>query len=313
MSRDSLQTEIEDSGTIARSESLPRSEDKFQENTKVSPQDNMEKPCGCGAKIGSPGQDSRSFIYAIGKIEPRFPSRGLEKEYLQAVGRSETKGQTDYEAMRTALSKRENRYIVRQLCWVLKVEGLETYIIIPRDPGDFETLVDSLRTHPRGTDVDVVIGVRGSVATPEMCNGLMVPVTVFDQIYSFDTESLIKAIPKPQGVDAKQFNATAEELLIRITQLADNVGATDEHRAINYLSVRYDAIYANAAEMHQRNFQLDEVEVRPSRLSTTRKVVDVIFCYRNRNTDVVEKYFTRVDVTEEFPYLVSKLTTYYDR
>jgi hypothetical protein len=30
-------------------------------------------------------------------------------------------------------------------------------------------------------------------------------------------------------------------------------------------------------------------------------------------TDVVEKYFVRVDVTEEFPFLVTKLSPYYDR
>jgi len=28
---------------------------------------------------------------------------------------------------------------------------------------------------------------------------------------------------------------------------------------------------------------------------------------------VVEKFFTRVDVTEEFPFLVTKMSGYYDR
>lgn len=35
--------------------------------------------------------------------------------------------------------------------------------------------------------------------------------------------------------------------------------------------------------------------------------------YSNRQTDVVEKFFTRVDVTEEFPFLVTKMLPYYDR
>jgi hypothetical protein len=55
------------------------------------------------------------------------------------------------------------------------------------------------------------------------------------------------------------------------------------------------------------------VDVIPSALSGTRKILDVIFSYTNRNTDVVDKFFTRVDVTEEFPYLVTKLSPYYDR
>ena len=33
----------------------------------------------------------------------------------------------------------------------------------------------------------------------------------------------------------------------------------------------------------------------------------------NRNTDFAEKSFVRVDVTEEFPFLVTKLSPYYDR
>jgi hypothetical protein len=55
------------------------------------------------------------------------------------------------------------------------------------------------------------------------------------------------------------------------------------------------------------------VDVRPSPLSGTRKVVEVIFSYTNRNTDFTEKYFVRVDITEGFPYLVTKLSPYYDR
>ncbi len=42
-------------------------------------------------------------------------------------------------------------------------------------------------------------------------------------------------------------------------------------------------------------------------------MVDVILSYTNRNTDVVEKFFVRVDVTEQFPFLVTKLSPYYDR
>jgi hypothetical protein len=40
-------------------------------------------------------------------------------------------------------------------------------------------------------DLDVVIGMRGSIAPPEFCNGLMLPIVAFDQIYSFDRSALI--------------------------------------------------------------------------------------------------------------------------
>jgi len=58
---------------------------------------------------------------------------------------------------------------------------------------------------------------------------------------------------------------------------------------------------------------LAAVDVRTSLLSGARKLVEVIFSYTNRNTDVTEKFFIRVDVTEEFPFLVTKMSPYYDR
>jgi hypothetical protein len=53
--------------------------------------------------------------------------------------------------------------------------------------------------------------------------------------------------------------------------------------------------------------------VGPSPLSGVRKVVDVIFCYTSRTTDVTEQFFVRVDVTEEFLFLVTKLSPFLDR
>ncbi len=268
--------------------------------------------CSCGA-TAAPGTTAYAYVYALGRIEPRFPRLAAEKEFAQATGRAETAGLTDRQALHAVLSQRHNRYLVRQLCWVLTIEGLETYILQPRDPGDFDLVAEALRPAPSPLDVDVVIGVRGPIAPPELCNGLMVPIVAFDQLYSFDREALVKAIPKPEKMAAKQFEAAAGELFERILQMADNAGATDEHRALNYLVVRYPAIYALAAERYAQDYSLTAVEVRSSPLSGVRKIVDVIFSYTNRNTDVTDKHFVRVDVTEEFPFLVTKISPYYDR
>ena len=70
---------------------------------------------------------------------------------------------------------------------------------------------------------------------------------------------------------------------------------------------------AKTAEMYKRNASLSRVEVRPSPLSSTRRIVDVIFTYTHRETDVDEKYFVRVDVTEEFPFLAAPLQPFYER
>ena len=271
--------------------------------------------CGCGGAPGMSPNGTRMvpFVYAIGRVEARFPNLGAEKEFAQATGRTETAGKTDQQTFSAVLSKRENRYLVRQLCWVLTIQGLETYLLAPRDAADIDLLVEAIRPAPGPNDIDVVIGLRGPTAPPEMCNGLMVPIVVFDHIYSFDRDALIKAIPKPEKTTAAQFGPAAEELFNRIMQVTDNAGATDEHRALNYLAMRYPAIYAKAAEEFGQASSLTGVDVRPSTLRSTRNIVDVIFSYTNRSTDFTEKFFVRCDVTEEFPFMVTKMSPYFDR
>src|SRR5262245_26304467 len=91
--------------------------------------------CSCGGSAGlSPnGAGMTSYVYASGRVEARFPNLAAEKEFAQATGRTETAGKTDQQTFHAVLSKRENRYLVRQLCWVLTIHGLETYLLRPRD------------------------------------------------------------------------------------------------------------------------------------------------------------------------------------
>jgi PatG Domain len=259
----------------------------------------------------APLVDRAAFVYALGRVQPQFPSLAIEKEFVQATGRADLAGLTDREAVSYLLADPANRYLARQMCWVLTIEGIETYLLHPRDPQDLTLLIEAVRPTPRATDVDVVIGVRGPLATAEMCNGLIVPVVVVDQLYSFDTETLLGAIPRPDSIEADRFAAASEDIFHRVQQIADNAGATDEHRALNYLAVRSSAIYERATIAFGDNLALDSVDAVPSNLSDTRRILDVVFSYRNRATGVVEKYATTVDVTEEFPFLVRPLGPYY--
>jgi hypothetical protein len=207
----------------------------------------------CGAGNGfSRELPSPSYVYAVGRIEPRFPRISVEKELAQVVARDDTTGLTDRRVLQSILARPENRYLARQMCWVFSVGGLETYILIPSDPHDASLLIDALRPSSSGEHLDVVIGRKGPFAPADMCNGLMIPLVAFDQIYSFDRESLINSIPRPEN-SSEDFKEAARDLLDRILLMTD------------------------------------------------------------RMTDVTDKYFVRVDVSDEFPFLVSKLMPYYDR
>ena len=70
----------------------------------------------CGQpRRGEPRSAGGRFVYAIGRIESRFPSPGVEKELAQAIGRAQTVKLTDRQALHQVLSAPENRYLVRQL------------------------------------------------------------------------------------------------------------------------------------------------------------------------------------------------------
>lgn len=251
-----------------------------------------------------------SFVYAVGAIDARFPSLGVEKEFMQTVRKEETANKTDREVLCQVL--RANRHLAREVCWVLRVEGLDAYILRARDTDLLDLFVDALSAPSSLMHRDVVIGLRGPLAPPEMCNGLMVPIVVVDQLYSFDVSSFLSSIPKSAAApDAPA--GSAEEVLLRILHMTDNVGETDEHRALNYLALRYPAIYTTAAEMFAKDCLLSTVDVRPDVLSGARKILAVIMTFVSRKTEVTEKFAARVDVTEKWPFLVSKLQSYFDR
>lgn len=278
----------------------------------VTPQASSGSCPTCAAAQGSPTMSPPTCVYVIGHIEPRYPLLSIEKEAMQAVSRAGATKDTDHQIMAKVLQDPNNKYIVRQLCWVLSVQGIETYILIPRD-GNYQPLVDAYRAEPNPGDLELVIGVRGPIAPPTMCNGLLVPILVFDQIYAFDRKSLLDSIPAPKDTEAKKFAAAAAEMFDRIIQQTDNHGATPEDIAKNYLAVRYARIYSLAAEQFAENRSFTAIDVSPSPLSGTRRVVDVMLSFTDRATDVVFKYFVRVDVTECFPFLVSKMAPYFDR
>jgi hypothetical protein len=310
-----------DMASSSPAEPIPDINNQIIDNT-ISTQNDMKKPCECGRKEGcSCGSEGGKmlpvqYVYAIGKVVHRFPSRSLEMELTQAIGRTaegETKSLTNPEVAYKILTEPANRYIARQICYLLNIENLETYILVPSDPLDIDRLAQALRPAPGLGDVDIIIGRRGPISPPEMCNGLMIPIVMVDQIYSFDRDTLMKAIPKRKGVNEDQARKTAGVLFNYIIQIADNAGTTDEHRALNYLAVRYDEIYHRTQLMQDENYSFNAVEVRSSRLSGARKIVDVILSYENRTNRATQKWFVRVDVTEEFPFLVSPMQEYFER
>jgi cyclic patellamide precursor peptide PatG len=282
---------------------------RFPERRKgVAPQACEDGSCAPDASAAGDQSGHYPFVYAIGNVEIRFPSLGVEKEFVQATGRADTGGLTDQQALQTILAQPQNRYLSRQVCWVFVIEGLEHYLLQPRESTDYDMLLEAVRANPSRQDLDVVVGLRGPVAPPTMCNGVSVPIVSFSQIYSFDRDSFVNNVPVPEEQDEGRFRPAVGEVLDRFLKVVDNAGATDEHRALNYLATRYPAVYNLSAERFSAGFSLMAIETAPSRLSGTRRLITVSFVFANRETQLPDRYSVRVDVTEEFPFLTSTLT-----
>jgi hypothetical protein len=267
----------------------------------------------CGTPPTDDQPASHPYVYALGRVEPRFPGVGVERELAHAAAGSDTKGLTDRQVLHKLLKSREGRYLARQLCYVFVIGGLETYALVTHDSADLDLLIDAVRPDPKPEDMDLVVGVRGPLSTPQMCNGLIVPVVAFSQLYSFDRNSLVKSAPRPGGIAKNEFEATVSEIVDTIVQMTDNAGATDEHRALNWLAVRGGGtVYAHSAEQYQRDFSLAAIEAHPSALGATRTIIDVILTYKSRSSGYAEKSLLRVDTTEPFPFAHAELTPYID-
>jgi subtilase family protein/cyclic patellamide precursor peptide PatG len=289
--------------------------------------------CECGASDGvctcnDPSVRGR-FVYAIGTVEIEYPNVAIERE-MQIMGRylvpdfepnsdqpiNLTEDRSWQHAVLSSREGKETRYLARQLSWRLTIEDHLAYILKPRDPRDFDNLIDRLGrpkykrkeggkrtkgpkepsrrpdpTFERLQDSDVVIGVAGA----KMAEGTEM---LMDQIFPIEEGQLT-----PPGLGAY------------FDQLADNYGLSDEDRAYNFLVARY-AVPTHDLEDLDKEFELAGVPTMHSRLGgDDRRIVRVIYTFNGKgpNAPIRRQYFVRVDVTDEFPFIVTPWHRYLQR
>jgi hypothetical protein len=107
---------------------------------------------------------------------------------------------------------------------------------------------------------------------------------------------------KAKNFERKRFSTVAREVFRRIVQSTENIGAMESHRALNFVLVQHPGL---ALSVHERpNSVLDRIETRAVQGTDLRKIIAVILTFVDRATGVPERVFCRVDVTEEWPFLV---------
>lgn len=268
--------------------------------------------CGTplGGGIGHGLMDAVSgSVYAIGLIEPRFPSIGVEKEFAQLVGRASPKKLDDRELLRVILAERANRYLARRLCWVFVANEIDAFVLEFRDSHDFDELVE-LFTSSDGSQHVVAIGAAGPPGR-WACEPRL-PRCVADQLMAFDLGEFVSAVPAPDDIDDEVFRGAVRTVFERIARRAENRGLSDEHRALNFAALRYPAIYEAAARAASRSMSLQGIGGRTQGSGDGRRIVRLRLSFGNRADGLVEQYGCQIDTTEVFPFLVSPLQQVFD-
>lgn len=265
--------------------------------------------CACKGGGGSAPRPGVTPVYAFGALRSAFPSRSMAEEMTHAVESLHAGGSVArYFTAPTGyglelLGQGEYDYLLRDACFILTIGPVDAYLVQPRTYPELYSLIAASNQATTPSVLSAVIGTLGPVAGPEACNGLQLPIVYCDQVVSFERKMVEHFYDASAGDARKLASLPASQLLLQMT---DNMGVSPEHRALNYVAVRYPAIYGALERMTQRGFRLIRIEATASASEGAR---DVVFVYQDHDVGQVVEWRCTVDVSGEYPFLVRRLSS----
>lgn len=281
----------------------------------------------CGQPNPPPGARAASAgwgqpVYAVGTLTAQTPTIGVEKELAQLTAGAHQGDQVEVELLQQVLRNPETVYIGWHLSWVFASEGVDTLTVLPRTESDLGRLAEVLSPAEAEEVVHAVAGRTVPCPMDAPCAASGLPTVHADQVLAFTLQEFAAALPEDEKsadekspaargkADRAEFEAVVRRLFRRLTRGAGNHGFADEHRARNYLALRYPAIYHAVRQAEGDGKVLVGVDARHSH-SADRRVVAVRLTVRQPRTDLTEHYQCLVDVTEPFPFLIAGLQPVY--
>jgi hypothetical protein len=259
----------------------------------------------CASRALQPEQ----YAYTIGRLDIRFPSLSIEREYQQRERALHDLPQQPRNArIRAVLEK--NSHLAVRVGWVLSIGGNPAFALTPSSVGLKDAFFDALSRSHETNHFCVVIGRVGAFINPTAYGGVLLPLVSVDQLYTFsDAEWLegLSQVARPvlesQNIEVEHFHAVSRDIFSEVTTMPENMGISDGHRALNYLLVQHPGMFLAAAE--RRNHVLDRIETRVFQAAGGRRHVAVILLFLDRSTGVPERLYCSVDITEEWPFVAS--------
>lgn len=281
----------------------------------------------CGQPNPPPGTWTTSAdwgqpVYAVGTLTAQTPTIGVEKELAQLTAGAHQGDQVEVELLQQVLRNPDTAYLGRHLSWVFASEGIDTFTVMPRTETDLTRLAEVLSPTEAEEVVHAVVGRTVPCPRDAPCAASGLPTVHADQVLAFTLQEFAAALPENEGpADEKspaargkagraESEAVVRRLFLQLTRGAGNRGLADEHRARNYLALRYPAIYHAVRQAQRDGKVLVGVDARHSH-SADRHMVAVRLTVRNPQTDLTEHYQCLVDVTEPFPFLITGLQPVY--
>ncbi|HEU5407384.1 MAG TPA: hypothetical protein VFU48_06425 [Nitrospira sp.] len=261
-------------------------------------------PCpACAERVHTPDQ----FVYALGRLDVRFPSLGIEREFQQRERAISNLPQHPRTARILAVLEK-NPHLALRVGYTFQIGASPVFALQPSSGALKEAFFKALAHSHDASHICVLIGRSGGFSSPPSWNGLLLSSVAADQLYSFTfdewAEGLSKtaeAALKTRKLESSTFRANAQNLLRETIAMPENMGLTDGHRALNYLAVQHPGLFLAAAE--RREHVLDRIDTRVSQTAGGRRHVTVILQFLDRTTGVPERLSCTVDVTEEWPFV----------
>lgn len=281
----------------------------------------------CGQPDPSPGVSVRSAVrtqpvYAVGQLSPQIPSIGVEKEFAQLTAGAHQGDRLEVGLLQQVLANPDNAYLARHLCWVFASSGVDTFTVRPRDDAEIARLVEMLSPEAPDDLVHVVVGSTTSSDADSPCAASGLPAVRAEQVLAFTPTEFAVAMPEEEGAGGSdapasssagsaEFQTVVRGVFTRLTRGAGNRGFADEHRARNYVALRYPPIYHAVRQAQRDGKVLVGIDAQHSH-AADRRLISVRLTLRHPRTDITERYQCLADVTEVFPFLVTGLQPVYD-
>ncbi|CAM3789266.1 hypothetical protein VA7868_00445 [Vibrio aerogenes CECT 7868] len=224
----------------------------------------------------------------------------------------------------TVLSSRYFRYLARELEWLLEDEYSNAlYQLLPSEYNMqqlINALDDTQAPPPSGQGTFNPPPQSGYDDSHATINTLIVGSVMPDagQLSQLQIHKFCQVDPATIADQVSYFHqhnqqTSMAQLIKSYLLLAKNAGMTDEERALNYLLCYdtgfYSKIYEQRQQSQRQSVHLVGIDARLY-YAGERTLVCVIFNYQDQKTSVIESWSSTIDVTNEYPFMVSEFEPY---